>query len=71
MRLYKFGGHEAIIGNGVYHIVMAESKEEAVKKANVYQQKLIDEQLTPGYIKLYTIDDCVEHNSDVWQGEWN
>ena len=69
MRLYKFGSHEPIIGNGIYHIVMAENKEEATKKANAFQQKLIDKYPNQT-IELYTIDDCSEHDSDVWEGEW-
>ena len=71
MKLYKFGGWEAIHGNGSYHIVMAENKEEATKKANVYQQRLIDKYSHCKWLKLYTVEDCVEHDSDVWEGEWD
>lgn len=71
MKLYKFGGYEAIHGNGTYHIVMAETKEDAVNKANKYQQRRIDSFPKLSYIKLYTIEDCFEHDDDVWEGEWD
>lgn len=68
MKLYKFGAWKQTESD-TYHVVMAENKEDATKKANVYQQRLIDK-FPRLNIELYTVDDCVEHDSDVWEGEW-
>ena len=67
MKLFKFGGWNQM--GQPYYIVSAETKEEAMEKVNDHLQKEKDKHPLLD-IQLYALEDCTEHDSDVWEGEW-
>ncbi len=65
-KLFRVGNWK---GYGSYYIVMAETKQEALDKANADINER-NKQYGYEFVKPYKLKNVSVHNSDVWRGEW-
>ena len=64
-KLFKIGNWK---GYGSYYIVMAETKQEALEKANA-DIKERNKQYGYEFLKSYKLKNVAPHETDVWHGE--